>query len=241
MSSIAREQVRVGRVKVPLGTAATWVVEYTDAAANLLSDRPYAFPAYDRYDGGSTDPGTLTDGDLLAPVLLNARVTARSFYGLQRFRGRLEEGLRNPALDGPLAATDPDKVAAAVRALYGVLDDTTRPWGVEGTTLSKILHRKRPHSLVLYDRWVRSCYVGEDAPVALAQRRSWADYMVLVTDAIRHDIASQPEVFARLRHAEGEELSDVRLLDILAWRSKGGSPNDDLEDLTGETSGDPRE
>src|SRR4051794_18209788 len=84
MDTIAEGQVSVGRAtNIPLVTAKRWVADYTDAAANRVSDDPYAFPAYDRYDGGTVDPGTLTDGDLLAPVLLNVQVKIRSFYGLQ--------------------------------------------------------------------------------------------------------------------------------------------------------------
>lgn len=220
--------VRIGRVVVPLETASAWIRDYTDAASNAVSRRPYAFPAYDFYDGGTAEPDRLTDGDLLAPSLLNVPVKVRSFYGLQRVRGRLEEALRHVVLEQPLAdVEDPDELRLAVRALYDVLDDPmTRPWGVSGTTLSKVLHRKRPHSVVLHDRWVRACYVGDDAPVPPDRGRSWAAYMVLVTTAIREDIASQREVFVALQAAVGEpgHLSDARLLDILAWRSKGDAP-----------------
>lgn len=220
--------VRIGRVVVPLETATAWIRDYTDAASNAVSRRPYAFPAYDGYDGGTAEPDRITDGDLLAPSLLNVPVKIRSFYGLQRVRGRLEAALRHPVLEQPLAdVADLDELGPAVRALYDVLDDpATRPWGVSGTTLSKVLHRKRPHSVVLHDRWVRACYVGEDGPVHPDRGRSWADYMVLITTAIREDIASQREVFGVLQASVGEpgHLSDARLLDILAWRSKGDAP-----------------
>ena len=171
-----------------------------------MSERPYAFPAYDCYDGGTAEPDRLTDGDLLAPGLLNVPVKIRSFYGLQRVRGRLEEALRQPILERPLAdVEDPEGLRTAVRALYDVLDDPNmRPWGVGGTTLSKVLHRKRPHSVVLHDRWVHACYVGDGAPVPRAPDRTWADYMVLITNAIRGDIVSQPEAFGGLRAAAGE-------------------------------------
>lgn len=222
-------EVRIGRVVVPLETASTWIRDYTKAV-NVVSARPYAYPAYDCYDGGTAEPDRLTDGDLLAPGLLNVPVKIRSFYGLQRVRGRLEEALRHPVLGKPLAdVKDPEELRAAVRALYDVLDDsTTRPWGVRGTTLSKVFHRKRPHSVVLHDRWVRACYVGDDAPVPYAKSRSWAEYMVLITDAVREDIARQPEVFDVLEAAEGghASLSHARLLDILAWNSKGDVPPD---------------
>lgn len=222
------QDIRVGRVLIPLETAAAWVREYTHTAHNLVSEHPYAFPAYDRFDGGTTEPSRLTDGDLLAPGLLNVPVKIRSFYGLQSVRGRLEEALGDPRLDTPLAeVADREELRPVVLALYGVLDDsTTRPWGVSATTLSKVLHRKRPHSVVLHDRWVRACYVGDDAPVPVDKGRSWADYMVLITEAIRDDIANQPAAFSLLQGAVGGpgHLSDVRLLDIVAWNSKGDAP-----------------
>ncbi|WP_076263688.1 DUF6308 family protein [Intrasporangium flavum] len=220
--------VRIGRVVITLDTASAWIRDYTNSAGNMVSARPFAFPAYDNYDGGTTEPDRLTDGDLLAPGLLNVPVKIRSFYGLQRVRGQLEEALRHPILEEPLAdVEDREELQQAVRGLYEVLDDpTSSPWGVGGTTLSKVLHRKRPHSVVLHDRWVHACYVGDDAPVGRAKGRTWADYMVLITDAIKQDITSQPGAFGILRAAAGEpgRLSDVRLLDILAWNSKGDAP-----------------
>jgi len=111
-----------------------------------------------------------------------------------------------------------------VAPLYAVLDDPkTKPWGVEGTTLSKVLHRKAPRSMVLHDRWVRACYVGADGPLAPERERSWATYMTKLTVAIGRNLRSQAELFARLdasTHFPGE-LSPVRLLDVLAWRSRG--------------------
>lgn len=69
--------------------------------------------------------------------------------------------------------------------------------------------------------------------------------MVLVTDAIRKDIASQPEAFGALEAAAGESarLSHARLLDILAWNSKGDAPAEgpDATSFEGEeaTGGNP--
>ena len=50
--------------------------------------------------------------------------------------------------------------------------------------------------------------------------------MFLMTNAIRDDIASQREVFDVFEVASGQPgvLSHARLLDILAWYSKGDAP-----------------
>lgn len=113
-----------------------------------------------------------------------------------------------------------------IKPLYGVLDDPKeRPWGVGGTTLSKVLHRKRPQSVVLHDRWVRACYVGDGAPLDEDHARSWAEYMADLTRAVRDDLRAQPKQFRALDKATSchGRLSAVRLLDIVAWTSKGES------------------
>lgn len=230
--------VRVGGVVVPLDTACAWVADYTDAEANRTGKYPYAYPAYDTYQGGPGTDGSrssgastgdasrvvLSDGDLLAPVLLNVPVKIRTFYGLQRVRGQLEEALTHPDLEVPLESiTDPERVRAMVEPLYAVLDGQDRPWRVKATTLSKVLHRKRPQSVVLHDKWVRACYVGDDRPVPPADKRRWVQYMGEITIAIGNDLATQPEAFAAIEAAVSSPatLSRVRLLDILAWKSQG--------------------
>ena len=217
--------IQVGYMRIPLATALNWVREYTDIQRNTTEADPYAYPAYDRYEQDANDPRRVTDADLLAPTLLNVPPTIRAFYGLQRIRETLQEGLANEDLAAPLAdINDPRHVEAMVRPLYAVLDDPrTRPAGVRATTLSKVLHRKRPQSLVLHDRWVRACYVGEGKPVPAARDRSWGDYMVAVTIAIGEDIRHQAAGFEQLDAvtAKPGELSHVRLLDVLAWRSRG--------------------
>ena len=229
MSGDRPDLVTVGCVNVPVAQAEQWIGEYTDARRNLSAADPYAFPAYDRFQGDDNDPLVLSDADLLAPTLLNVPVKIRTFYGLARVRDRLEGALRHPAMTRPLEEIeDPEAVSAMVSPLYEVLDGTEAPNGVQGTTLSKVLHRKRPASIVLHDKWVRACYVGDDAPVARAEVRSWAEYMSLISIAIGADIRAQPNQFARLAAACScpGELTAVRLLDIVAWRSRGSSPSE---------------
>ncbi len=233
MTADAGDLISVGQVQVLLATAEDWVRDYTNVDRNRTGSAPYAYPAYDRYAEETNDPLLLTDGDLLAPVLLNVRLSIRSFYALQHSRPELHKALANPDLARPLAEIeDPERIAAMVKPLYAVLDDpAAKPWGVEGTTLSKVLHRKRPQSLILHDRWVRACYVGGHGPVPRAQERSWADYMTAVTQAIGDDLRTQAAKYNQLAKATGKsgELSHVRLLDVLAWKSQGHTPADAVE------------
>lgn len=218
------DEVRIGCVTIPLERAQQWVAQYTDEG-NSSAVNPYAYPAYDSYERDRNDPRQLTDADLLAPGLLNVPIKIRSFYDLQRIRPELEAGLANDDLGYALSEIeDPLRVEGMVKPLYSVLDAPRgKPRNVNATTLSKVLHRKRPQSLVLHDKWVRACYVGEDGPVPRVKKRSWADYMVAITVAIGHDIRSQQGAFKILDEATSAPggLTHVRLLDILAWTSKG--------------------
>jgi Family of unknown function (DUF6308) len=223
------EVVQVGGVPIPFAKAKDWVTKYT-AAENVSAKRPYAYPAYDLYEGGRNDPWHLSDADFLAPVLLNVPMKIRSYYGLQKIRTALEAGLANEDLALPLAdIDDPVRVAAMVKPLYAVLDDPQRkPWNVKVTTLSKVLHRKRPESLVLHDTWVQACYFGSGRTLAFDKNRSWADYMVALTLAIGHDIRTQRKAFELLDRATSSpgQLTHVRILDIVAWKSKGVAPSE---------------
>lgn len=160
------QTIRIGGVSVPLARAQQWISEYT-SAKNASAANPYAYPAYDRYECERNDPLRHTDADLLAPGLLNVPVKIRSYYELQRVRHDLEAGLANDDLGLALAQIDDqNRVAAVVKPLYRVLDDPQgKPWNVNATTLSKVLHRTRPKSLVLHDKWVNTCYVGTNRPV----------------------------------------------------------------------------
>lgn len=214
--------VRVGRARVPLSLVREWVAAYTDVGKNQSGVSGYAFPAYDRFDGGPGDPARLTDGDLLAPTLLNVKVKIRSFYGLEAVRTTLENALSDEALATPLAEQTEDEVRRTVPALYAVLDGEHRPWGIKGTKLSKVMHRKRPEAVVLHDRWVQACYLGDGAPVPGARsRRSWGEYMSLLTLAVRADLRDQAEVLDSIAQVAPEDITRVRLLDIIAWHAQG--------------------
>jgi len=222
--------IRIGNRSIDMLTATRWVTDYTDASANLLARNPFAYPAYDRYRVTDNHPAVLDDGDLLAPVLLNVKVSVRSFYALQRHRHELQQRLAAEELEKSLAELDDAEIATHIGGLFAILDgdDTagtptdTAVHGVRGTTLSKILHRKRPRSVPLHDAWVWTCYVGKGGhPVQDAPTRTWRTYMTLIASAMAQDLREQPTQFAQLQDASSAEpgLSDLRLLDILAWNA----------------------
>lgn len=218
------ELLRVGHAIVPFEQALSWTRPYLDAAQNRRTAKPFAFPAYDEYEVKHNDPERLSDADLLAPVLLNVGISIRSYYALQAIREPLNTVLHDIG-DLTLIEASDKQVSDLVSRSYSVLDHpATRPPGIKGTKLSKILHRKRPDFLVLHDTWVQNCYLGTNTvPVVERGRRTWTEYMVLISLAIRDDLVTQQDAWRELLAASSPTSEPtttlVRLLDIVAWRA----------------------
>ncbi len=215
-------EIHIGKVRMTAGQARKFIADYTKTGSDPKEKKPSAFPAYDELHTG-TGPAELSDGDLLAPAMLNVKITIRAMYGLQHIRAELEQALGSPVFTKTLAQASDDEIASVIEALYSPLDGPEKPQDVGGTKLSKVVHRKRPDFLVLHDVWVNRCYVGKDAPIPVAQKRSWAAYMVELHKAVRDDLTAAGDLWGWIREQvpAAKELTDVRLLDILAWSSRG--------------------
>jgi hypothetical protein len=177
----------------------------------------YAWPAYDTLvtNGGSS----LVTGDLLAPVLLEAHVDAARF-------GVLVEMLPQLAGVGELPprsladATDED--IDAVAGLFAVLDtEQYRRRGIRGTIVSKVLHRKRPDLVPLYDSRIDSGYRAS-GKIPHDPHRSWVHFMDHICRLMRDDLQHETNAFAdlvALARERGAALTALRILDILVWMS----------------------
>ena len=175
----------------------------------------FAWPAYDTLVTNGSP--TLVTGDLLAPTLLEAHVDSARF-------GVLAEMLPQLAGIGALPprslaeATDDD--IAAVAALFAVLDtDRYRRRGVRGTVLSKVLHRKRPDLVPLYDSRIDAGYRASGR-ITHDPHRSWVHTMDLLCHLMREDLQREAATFAELeKFAEdrGAHITPLRILDILVW------------------------
>jgi len=135
--------IRVGGALIERERAIDWAHEY------LTGSAAWAYPAYDAYQVRS-DQDSIEDADLLAPMLLDVnRLTLKAYYGLQEQRDRLQEWLAAIPRDAELISAEDDDLEP-IRMLFGVLDDPGIP-DVRGPILAKILHRKRPGFIPLYD------------------------------------------------------------------------------------------
>jgi hypothetical protein len=177
----------------------------------------FAFPSYDRLvTNGSA---ALVDGDLLAPNLIGAEVDRGRFALLREML---------PALSGvadlPRVALEDadDDAVGKVADLFAVLDQAPYAGkGVRGTILSKVLHRKRPDLVPLYDSRIFESYTAPGA-IPRAAHRSWHEFMLLLCTQMRDDLRSESDAFDELVGVAGDAgalLTRLRILDILVWRT----------------------
>lgn len=207
----------VGARRVDPSQAQAWIARHSQSGAN-------GWPNYDRYDSG-TDDTSLSEPDLLAPALLNVPITLDTFPGLRKRLPQLNTALRSVPRNAALSAADvsgphlrlaDDAELAAAAAAFSVLDQD-RPTGVRLTKLAKILHRKRPRLLPLYDQYVRVCYCLPDEGVAAAvppvRGRSYVAFVAELMQAMRQDFRDP-----RWRELDlPEGMTTLRALDIVAW------------------------
>ncbi|WP_218713018.1 DUF6308 family protein [Arthrobacter sp. BF1] len=202
------EQLTVGGRKIPLDDAKAFARNYLSGEGN------WAYPAYDAYPG---HPGTdVGHADLLAVALLNAHQRPLdSYYGLESLIPLINERLADPALQGSLADANAATLDAIAR-LFGVLDEK-RPKYVSLTKLSKVLHRKRPELIPLYDKNISRCYADEGLDPR-DRSRSWHDYSRLLLAAMKRDLADQIDNWMEIADlATHVKITPLRAMDIVGW------------------------
>ena len=199
--------------------AGTLEVEHPDQVLLDYLDvrNGYAYPAYDTLETNSS--ASLVDGDLLAPMLLGADVDAGRFALLREMLPALEVVADLPEV--ALQDADDDHVLC-VAGLFGILDEPRYAGrGIRGTIVSKVLHRKRPELVPIYDSRIFAAYTAPGV-IPRANDRSWQHFMALLCTQMRDDLQDEAAGFAALEElaaSEGTPVTQLRILDILVWRT----------------------
>lgn len=205
--------VRIGGVEVERALA-------LQSASSYLNRRDrFGYPAYDSF-GSEGGPWQISDADLVAPVLLNAEMNSRTFYALEGIRDHLENWLLMVPLDARLSEAGPAELAQ-LGELFSVLDSDNLPVDARGSLLAKVMHRKRPAFIPLYDRFVDYCYRGaENAPIPKDRTRGWRAFLPLLGQGIINDLHTGQEFFGEVAAlARGPVITELRALDIVAWHA----------------------
>ncbi len=206
--------IRIGGVDIDRQRA-------TSAAAQYLAAQGHRFgyPAYDAFDSGS-GRFKVGDGDFLSPGLLNVPVSIKTFYSLADLRPQLEDWLLRVPVDARLIEAG-DAELALLSELFSVLEAGPRRPHIRGAVLAKVMHRKRPAFIPLYDRHVDYCYRGASgAPIVPDNKRPWSEFIPLLGRAMIADLHREAAYLADVvAMATAPVITPLRALDIVAWQA----------------------
>ena len=187
-------------------------------SAYFHGSRRFSGSVFDSFAGGGDRPGVenrLTHEDVLAVAAVNVTVSTRLSRQLlcEPVAGRLEQLLRRLPTDVDLWDAEDDVLAVAAEAwdMIRTLDEDGHGTADRWVTASKLLARKRPRLVPLYDEKVRRV-------VALADG---ADWWLSLRAALRQDCEDN-EVRHRVREAMLAAavpgyVSLLRCLDVVIW------------------------
>lgn len=212
--------VTVGGASCSFDEARGYVYPYlNDHHSDAPEARIWSYPAYDCYQGSSA--GEVGDADLPAIALLNAgRRPLPSYYGLQKLLPKINERFSHPELKGSLEQAEEETLDAVVD-LYNVVNEAPTPY-VKLTTVTKVLHRKCPRLLPLFDQNIRRCYVyrGDQPPLAGYRTSESRDFIAAWVAHVRRDLVEGADQWAELASLapESKPITSLRALDIVGWK-----------------------
>lgn len=211
------DELKVGGTTVDRGDAREHARHY------LTDGSGWSYPSYDGYDAARAN-GPLVDTDLLAPLLLNVtRISVKTYEALTRELPSLQSTLNLIPAELSLTDAGPSEIEN-LGNLFSVLD-TQKVSGAKGAVLSKLLHRKRPAFIPLYDVQVWHVYASgsqPSVPLAINGHRSWQEYIPLLAGAIQADLKREIDFWNEIAAlASGPPITPLRALDIVAWWAGG--------------------
>jgi len=202
--------------------------EHVDEAAALVTeyytklyrnDAPQTGSRFDNWAGGG-DCGEAADivtaDDVLAVSFLSVQVPAAAAIGLlETYRAKVTSLLEEIPTDLDLAVVASDDYEDLLGAqspatkLWHLLRGTdTYRWGIGPTTASKIMARKRPRLIPIYDSVVGPLMNLND------HGTQWRTWHTALTDG-----SGLPERLRAIRETSGidAQISDLRTMDVVLW------------------------
>ncbi|MFF2842419.1 DUF6308 family protein [Paenarthrobacter sp. NPDC057981] len=168
--------------------------------------------------GDTANRDVITDSDAVAVSMLSVTVPAKAMVRLAephtaaRITGLLKQiptGIALSSLSRQNAAsllTDLGPAALLWDELRSTKDNR---WGIGATTASKIMARKRPHLIPIWDEVIGQV-IGKRS-----SRDQWMNWHRLLTDG-----TGLPERLAEIHRLSEVELplSELRIMDVVLWR-----------------------
>lgn len=171
--------------------------------------------------GDAVDPHRITADDLIAVSMLSVHVPARAVLGITgRFADQITELLSRLPVDADLHQLNCAEFTSLLddkhspgHQLWDLLRQNSQKgnrWNVGPTTASKIMARKRPKLIPIYDSIIKQ-QVGSEHPGGY-----WKQWYEALHGSANSALV---ERLVRIRAESGQShLSLLRVLDIILWQ-----------------------
>jgi len=179
---------------------------------------PTSLFSFTTYDVQSDLSSPLSPADVLMANLLSLKLGWQEVVPLfavgdgpaQKLRQKLDRALSElaeaPSFEDFDSIDDLEKCVVSLAAANAATEHV--PYWTP-TTVSKVLHRRRPHVVPLNDSYVRGFYCVKDTESRLLRAALWKD--------ICENRDWMSELASEVRTTDGRTLSLLRLADILIW------------------------
>jgi hypothetical protein len=183
----------------------------------LLSTGSYFDDWAGRGDGADRD--RITDSDAVAVSMLSVTVPAKALIGLKEpaTAARVADLLSKIPTDRKMSDLTAEQAQALLGkgshavSLWGELRRTpTTRWEIGATTASKIMARKRPHLIPIWDEIIGQV-IGKRS-----SKDQWLNWHGLLTDE-NDDLPGRLARIHKLSEVP-QELSEIRIMDAILWR-----------------------
>lgn len=188
---------------------------------------PKAHFAFTTYDVQTDIRSPLAPADVLMANLLSLRLGWQEVVPLfaegdgpaQKLRQKLDAALSELADTKPFEDFESiEELESSVASLAAANSATTDVPQWTPTTVSKVLHRRRPQIVPLNDSYVRRFYGVKVTESQILREALWKD--------LRENRGWMSELASTVRTTDGRTVTLLRLADILIWMDMGGASLD---------------
>jgi hypothetical protein len=156
------------------------------------------------------------ESDLLLANRGGARISAAEKAAILERRGRIEGALRT--IDHAASLLDSPVPWAQLTRLFDAFAEIR---GIGYSKMTKALHRKRPALIPMLDSVVQA-YLMDDPETRVAG--SFGERATALVRSYKRDLDRNRSALSRIKRelaAQGHDLTEVRLLDLVIWSVNG--------------------
>ena len=176
---------------------------------------------YAMYDGVPVEQDSqLRVIEIALSTMLNSRISGNTGALIREKRQPVEAALANIPTGIGLIDVPPGEDIPGAAAISQAITTLCRVKRAKLAVSTKILHKKRPGLIYIFDRFVKEYY----SPLCPSVRgRTWGDYALALTRLVHEDVLSVADELRDLADelaANGTPMTPSRILNALTWAER---------------------